>query len=220
MQLPQSARTGKNTTSTPRACSARLSSRRSWAGGEDAPDAAQCASSLITKPATPQAKPQIKPDQTPRPDQTLQKVHPPQQSVVEHSVGDTDDAKRKSLIQLWYQRLLHFRANPYSLEFSYLVLANPRATKYHPYDLTIVNHDQLDTTFFYTMSTGAHMSFANSTQRFYCCQIITCKLSTCADGVTQTNGKEVTHMSLDEFERGYAHSSKCCLGSKETCTAL
>lgn len=162
MQLPQSARAGKNTTAAPRACSARRASRSSWAGGEDAPDTAQCASSLITKPVILQSKPQSRPGHITTLEQTQQIVHPPQRSVAKHSARDVADANLTSRIQLWYQRLLHFRANPYSLEFSYLVLANPCATKYHPYDLTIVNHDQLNAALFYTMSAGTTISFSES----------------------------------------------------------
>eukprot|EP00892_Ulva_mutabilis_P004502 jgi/Ulvmu1/2423/UM134_0004.1 len=79
-------------------------------------------------------------------------------------------------IRAWYHRLLHLRANPSSLEYSYLVLSNPRAVHYHPYDLLIVPHSQINPRFYYTMS---------------------------VDGVTHFNGDESTHMTLDEFERGY-----------------
>lgn len=192
IQAPHSARKDKKSTSSaPRVSSARLSSRRSWVGSEEALDTAQCASSLITKPITIKATPSSKPTKFRDPvgaQQVAFASHttPISETEGEPSEDNIEDQQRKSRIHLWYQRLLHFRANPNSLEFSYLVLADPAATKYYPYDLIIVKHDQLvarDTSFFYTMS---------------------------ADGVTQTHGKEVTHMSLDEFERGYTfalHSS-------------
>lgn len=86
--------------------------------------------------------------------------------------GDSACLKR---IRTWYHRLLHLRANPSSLEYSYLVLSNPSAVHYHPYDLTVVPHNQINPQFYYTMS---------------------------VDGVTHVNGTESTHMTLDEFERG------------------
>jgi hypothetical protein len=138
----------------------------------------QCASSLITKSATIQAPAGSKAAQVTITSPVQQKTLPSQPRVQEPTVEGTEDVERTTRVQLWYQRLLHFRANPNTLEFSYLVLANPSATKYHPYDLIVVSHEQLvarKTSFFYTMS---------------------------ADGVTQTHGKEVTHMNLDEFERG------------------
>lgn len=78
-------------------------------------------------------------------------------------------------IRKWYHRLLHLRANPSSLEYSYLILSNPNAVHYHPYDLTIVSHNHIDKQFYYIMS---------------------------VDGVTHVNGDDSMHMSLDEFERG------------------
>lgn len=89
-------------------------------------------------------------------------------------------------IRKWYHRLLHLRANPSSLEYSYLILSKPDAVHYHPYDLTIVSHNQIDRQFYYTMS---------------------------ADGVTHVNGDESTHMTLDEFERGCVlnHNTRTCI---------
>lgn len=76
----------------------------------------------------------------------------------------------------WYARLLYYRANPQTLEFSYMVLAEPGSVVYRPYDLLVVPHSKVTREFYYTIS---------------------------AEGVTHFHGKDTTHMSLDEFERAY-----------------
>jgi hypothetical protein len=185
MQPIQSARQDPKLTSGSRASTARLSSRYTRSEEDAADPTAQCGSLLITKShsklgTVTRAAPQSTAEQAvaPKEPQQAPQSARPHVTVEEPGPKDKEEAERKGRVHLWYQRLLHFRANPNSLEFSYLVLSNPSAVKYHPYDLVIVQHDQLvnqGTTFFYTMS---------------------------ADGVTQTNQNEVTHMSLDEFERG------------------
>jgi hypothetical protein len=92
------------------------------------------------------------------------------------SAMTADEQAYTRRVRTWYQELLHYRANPETLEFTYLVLHNPGAIQYRPYDLDIVAHSAVTKVFYYTMS---------------------------AQGVSQFNGGEATHVSLNDFERGY-----------------
>lgn len=184
MQPPQSARTSSSGTSAPRIPSARLSGSLGWAREQETSETGQCASSLITKPAVSQAGLRFKSARVifsgePKKETPVQSIRRSEPGVSEPGAEELENSQRMHNIRLWYQRLLHYRANPNSLEFSYLVLAQPpSSTTYHPYDLLVVQHDQV-------ASNGAQLFYTMS-----------------ADGVTQTHGKEVTHQSLDEFERG------------------
>ena len=87
-----------------------------------------------------------------------------------------NDSARDERQKEWYKQLLYYRANPDTLEFSYMVLANPNDVVYRPYDLLVVSHAKVQREFYYTMS---------------------------AEGVTHFYGSETSHMPLDEFERSY-----------------
>lgn len=83
---------------------------------------------------------------------------------------------REERMKQWYKQLLYYRGNPDTLEFSYMVLANPKDVVYRPYDLLVVSHAKVQRDFYYTMS---------------------------AEGVTHFHGGETSHTSLDEFERAF-----------------
>jgi hypothetical protein len=89
---------------------------------------------------------------------------------------DAQEAGYHERVKVWYAKLLHYRANPEVLEFIYLILAEPDAVIYRPYDLIVVPHSKVRRDFYYTMS---------------------------AEGVTNFHGAETSHMSLDAFERAF-----------------
>jgi hypothetical protein len=103
--------------------------------------------------------------------------HPSQApAVAATGTKEAENAAYQERIKAWYTQLLYYRANPETLEFSYMVLANPNSIVYKPYDLVVVSHAKIQRNFYYTMS---------------------------AEGVMHFNGNETSHVSLEDFERSF-----------------
>jgi hypothetical protein len=107
------------------------------------------------------------------PSQRLSGRDRPQQ----HAAQDVlESAAYQAHIKAWHDLLVHYRKNPATLGFSYLVQAQPDAVVPRPYDLLVVPHSKVQREYYYTMS---------------------------AKGLTFFHGAETSHISLDEFEGGF-----------------
>lgn len=104
--------------------------------------------------------------------------HPSQPVTISNSpqTKEAENAACQERIKAWYTQLLYYKANPETLEFSYMVLTNPNSIVYKPYDLVVVPHAKVQRDFYYTMS---------------------------AEGVVHFHGNETSHVSLCEFERSF-----------------
>ncbi|CAG9464970.1 unnamed protein product [Pedinophyceae sp. YPF-701] len=88
-----------------------------------------------------------------------------------HAAHEDEDA-----VPEWYPYLLAMRENRFRQEFVYLTLRDPDAVLYRPYDLSVVQHSQIDPQSFYTLS---------------------------AHGVTHMLDGEAEFQTLDQFERQF-----------------